>query len=515
MAEPTVNVTIRSDLKGTGLKDAAAGNDLLQKELAQTETALKATQTAAAKTDDTLKDHGKAARAAADDLDTTAKAADGAAKKGVNFGQAMLQGGRGVQDFSAAGIPGVVNNVESLASALGLGASAAGGFTLAFVAIEVLMRNWDTWFGPEKAEQAKAFWSAMTPDEAQMTRLREANEALENQAKNLERIAEARKASIQAEREADELLKKKAELWKDITPTPDERGDLPPLPGTEPETEAMKEARRKVEEKKAETQAKKGIFQGMDAATTEQQRRVDAMNQIATLPERTRLANDKDARALAGLDTSFDEAGGPNSPEQMKQAEEIRARMKRREAEMRSQIQSVPGLTDGLTGDPEKDREQLQARAAQERERLAQLEAQRLQAARDAEAAARAQAQAEQGVTGQASLENEQRATNAQRVLADNDPNMMIAPPPGQFAGSDERGGLTEALARLNAGQQQSTAAAQQVTQAADSVVAQSTQLQQKLTGALSILAEAIAAIGSKAQATASELEQYRDANRK
>ena len=495
-----VNIPIRATLQGNGLQQAAAGNDALQKELAQTQQELKETTKVAAQTDSALNDHGKA-------LKSTADASDAAAKKGGNFANAMLQGSRGVQDFAAAGIPGMVNNVEGLATALGLGASAAGGLTLALVAVEVLMKNWDTWFGEEKVKQAASFWSAMTPDEAQMTRLREANEALENQAKNLERIAEIRKADIQSQREEDAMLAKKAALWKDLTPTPEQRGDLPALPGTEPETPAMKEAKRKLAEKEAETQAKVGTFQGLDAATEAQRKRVEDMNRVATLPERVKLANYTDSGELAKLDTSFDDSGAPNSPAQMEQAEIIRRRMKQRADDMRAQLSAVPGLTDGLTGDPEKDKEALQAKAAQERERLAQLEAQRLQAARDAEAAARAQAQAEQGVTGQQQVQAETTAARGFGAIG-------LPPAPGQFAGADAQGGLTEALARLNEGQAQSRVAAQQVTQAADAVVTESTQLGQKTTGALSTLAATLRNTTSQLAALEAEFNSYRDSNR-
>jgi hypothetical protein len=54
------------------------------------------------------------------------------------FGMAMLQASRGIQDFQAAGIMGMVNNVEGLAMALGLGAGLSGVATLAFVALQVL-----------------------------------------------------------------------------------------------------------------------------------------------------------------------------------------------------------------------------------------------------------------------------------------------------------------------------------------------------------------------------------------
>jgi hypothetical protein len=56
-----------------------------------------------------------------------------------NMNMAILQASRGIQDFQAAGLMGMVNNVEGIASAFGLGAGVAGMATLAAVAIQSLM----------------------------------------------------------------------------------------------------------------------------------------------------------------------------------------------------------------------------------------------------------------------------------------------------------------------------------------------------------------------------------------
>jgi hypothetical protein len=398
---------------------------------------------------------GAAAKNTVADLDGQGVAFEKTSGKAANFGNAMLQGSRGIQDLSVAGIPGVVNNLEGLASALGLTAGAAGGITLVAVAVDLLVKNWDkieAAFGAP--EEVRAFWSAITPEEAQVKRLQDMATALENQAANYERIATARKAAIDAAREEEKQLEKRAELWKGITPTPKERGDLPPLPGTGPESQAMKDARAALAKSQEDVQAKMGTFQSLDAATEEQRRKVQEMNRIAALPERVKFANDQDARALAGLDTSFDEAGGANSPEQMRQAEEIRARIKQREADMRAQIKNVPGLTDGLTGDSEKDRAKLQERAREARETLANLEKQRVDAARRAEEAAQAQAKAEQGVATQSLNDTDATAAAGFKELG-------LPPAPRQFSGSDARGGLPD-MSRIADG-----AAAQELKEAA------------------------------------------------
>lgn len=421
-----------------------------------------------------------------DEIDTLRRTKDAGSKSAANFGQAILQGSRAVQDFSAVGIPGMVNNVEGIASAFGMSAKAAGGFTLAFVAVEVLMKNWDTWFGPEKAEQAKAFWSAVTPDEAYATRLREAAELNERIADSITRAGEARQKEM-------EQLTALSELWKGITQTPEERGDLPPLPGMAGPSKQTAAAQEKYA-----TEAAKAIQ--ADEAFKAQQARVDAMNRISSFDERVKFANERDLRELAGLDTSFDEAGGPNSPEAMKQAEEIRARMKRRREEMAAQIQAVPGLTDGLTGDPEKDRETLQQRAQQERDRLNDLNNQRLAAARDAQAA------------GQDFRNMQERDTQGAAAGAFRD--LGLPPGPGQFSGADERGGLTAGLQRLQEQRTASQAAAQQLTQATESVANDQAAMQQNLTTTLSLMSSVLKELNAGLSQVRGEVATLRDTTR-
>jgi hypothetical protein len=70
-----------------------------------------------------------------------ADSASGRSGKGgvAGFGQAMLTAGRMVDDFSAAGLRGIVNNFEGMAMALGLGGGIAGVVTIAAVAMNLLL----------------------------------------------------------------------------------------------------------------------------------------------------------------------------------------------------------------------------------------------------------------------------------------------------------------------------------------------------------------------------------------
>lgn len=80
----------------------------------------------------------QAAKSTKDLGDAAEKSGDKTRKGGANAAQALLTLGRGVQDFSAAGLGGVINNVEQFASALGLGAGIAGTATVAAVAVQLL-----------------------------------------------------------------------------------------------------------------------------------------------------------------------------------------------------------------------------------------------------------------------------------------------------------------------------------------------------------------------------------------
>lgn len=74
-------------------------------------------------------------RSLASEAEKAAGSLDKAGKSGVNMGQSLLQGGRAIQDFAQGGIGGILNNIEGVAAALGLGAGVAGAATVAGVAI--------------------------------------------------------------------------------------------------------------------------------------------------------------------------------------------------------------------------------------------------------------------------------------------------------------------------------------------------------------------------------------------
>jgi hypothetical protein len=65
------------------------------------------------------------------------KTTEQARSKVAGFGQSMMQAGRSVQDFQAAGLRGILNNIEGLTMSMGGTAGLAGVLTMAAVAFEV------------------------------------------------------------------------------------------------------------------------------------------------------------------------------------------------------------------------------------------------------------------------------------------------------------------------------------------------------------------------------------------
>lgn len=426
-----------------------------------------------------------------------AKAAADSAKKGLNFGEAMLQGSRGIQDLSVAGIPGVVNNLEGLASALGMTAAGAGGITLVAVAFDLLIRNWDKVQGAfGKPEEVKAFWSAMAPDDATQRRLDSFNTSLENQAANYERMAAAKKANVDASQKEAEIQKQLADLWKGVVPTPEERGDLPALPGMDTASPEMIKAVAEYQKAQADTQAKVGTFNALDQAVQQQQRRVQDINAVASFDQRRALANAADQAEISRL-SAFENEGGPVPADVAAQLATLRQRVADRDRQMRASVANVPGLTDALTGDPEKDRASLQQTAQREREQLQALEAQRLAAAREAEVAARGQAGAEQAVAGQSRVQREQMAAAAFQAGG-------LPPAPGQFLGADIMGGLTQADAQG----QEAARIAQQITALLQNLAAQRVQPLTDLSGGLQEFAASVSAEIGAVKGTVNALQQ-------
>lgn len=472
MSETTVNIAIKTTANTAGSQAAEAS-------LKQLSTELKETQRQMHKLSESSPDYAQVS-ARADELkgrlNDLGESSGRAATKGGNFAQAMLQGSRGVQDFAAAGIPGMVNNVESLATAMGVGAGAAGGLTLAFVGLELVMKNWPAImaaFGG--VEKTKAFWAAMTPDEAYTKKMNDAATAQERLADGIQRAVDARKAALEAQQAEDDWLEKRKKLWEDQQP----KDPLPPLPGTEKPSKELTKAARDQAGAEAQVQGSQAKFAAADKAVQDQEARVNAINKVATFDERLKAANAQDKESIGKLNLRVNRGGQVESPGDYAKLDELQKRIQERGRKLRSELTPVPGLTDGLTGDPEKDRESLGKRATDERAELERLKQERYQKAQAAES--------DRGQLDKAIVNtNETAKFDAEKRQAEAYKQLGLPPAPGAVQGNDAAAGFVAPIEQQGT---QVSNALKQVSQSVKGVFSQlqgsSSEMQQGLTQAL------------------------------
>jgi hypothetical protein len=194
--------------------------------------------------DAALDEVGMAAEKAAGGADKLEQSTAKLGKSGGNSAQALLQLGRGVQDFSAAGILGITNNVEGLAQALGLGAGIAGTATLAVVGLQlltpVLKKLSESFSDAGALAEAAAIKKLGEEAEKLKERLRELAgahtaraQAMEKENQATERqiaLAEQRRAN--AKKEADEETRRqKAAVAMEGAPGLDEQRRAPSMKG--------------------------------------------------------------------------------------------------------------------------------------------------------------------------------------------------------------------------------------------------------------------------------------------
>src|SRR4051812_48684462 len=85
-----------------------------------------------------------------DEIEGLSKAAGNGSSKVAGFGQSALQMGRITQDFAQGGLGGILNNIEGLTMALGMGSGLAGILTIVGVGFLTLK------------PQIMAFWEALS-----------------------------------------------------------------------------------------------------------------------------------------------------------------------------------------------------------------------------------------------------------------------------------------------------------------------------------------------------------------
>lgn len=179
MSTPSrVDINIVANANTAGLRDVTAAAD---------------------QADASLKKLDGASATAATGSQKLGQAQDKAAGSGRNMGNAMLQGSRAIQDLQY-GLPGVVNNLEGIASALGMGAGVAGVVTVLAVAFQQL--------GPVIAKAlAELDVSKIKTDgiqslKDQLSGVIEVKSAAEQSAEKLAAALEKSRAAFQAESDA-------------------------------------------------------------------------------------------------------------------------------------------------------------------------------------------------------------------------------------------------------------------------------------------------------------------------
>jgi len=518
MSELAVNIPIRTTANTAGTTAVTKSLETLETEvkqltqqmrqLATDSDAFNETRTRLATLNDEIKvlKHGK----------------DEAAGSARNFGQAMLQGSRGVQDFAAAGIPGMVNNVESLATAMGLGASAAGGLTLAFVGVELIMKNWPAIkaaFGSK--DEMKDFWSSLTPEDSYKTSLREVAEYQERLASAIERASEARKKALETQQQEADWLESQKKKWEAVLPE-----KLPELPGMGGPSAGLVKAANNQAGEETKYDAELAKFRNLDAATEKQKKEITDTEKRMNLDVllQSQLKADEE-----------EEANLPSGPDRWSKQNEIRARMEQRRKQTQAEQQglgSVP-LTGQLTGDGEKDVEVLKASLAEAKERLNDLENKRLEAAGAVESQRGNVEQATQATSRAAATDREAEGITAAKA--------GLLPLPGQFAGADAAMGippqdpakdafnkgvsaLDEAVgdgkgdtsaevqviermrAAIESGKMDRAAALERALREMESLQANGSEMEQRLTSTLSAFAQTMASLASRLSAIEGEV---------
>lgn len=124
----------------------------------------------------------KASTRLAISTEEVAEAAEKAKGKVAGFGQSALQSGRVIQDFAQGGLGGILNNIEGLTMALGLGPGLAGVLTIAGVALMV--------FKPQLEELAKSFGALKPPIVDDLTSVDGLTEALKRNSESLKKMSE-------------------------------------------------------------------------------------------------------------------------------------------------------------------------------------------------------------------------------------------------------------------------------------------------------------------------------------
>jgi hypothetical protein len=173
--------------------------------------------------------------------DTLKTSTDEVKKSTVNMGRSMLESGRIVQDFAQGGIPGILNNIEGLTLALGLGSGLAGVLTIVGVGIAFL--------GPKIKEWAESLGSGEEKTKDWGTALQQLDRDLAATKKELEEYTKKQALTNDEVERANELSAKQVELEEKKTAEAKKQADIKKLMALKPEgvEEAEKERAKQLQ----------------------------------------------------------------------------------------------------------------------------------------------------------------------------------------------------------------------------------------------------------------------------
>ena len=367
MADSTVNIKLVTTANTSGADQTTAA-------VKKVEQATKAANSAEAQ-------RSASAAAAATSLNALHGSQERAAGSSRNMGNALLQGSRALQDMQY-GLAGAVNNLEGIASALGLGAGVAGIVTVLAVTVQTLGPKVVEWFNSldsdgKRLDDFKSKLSASA--DALLGEWSPATQAASDASDAFKGKIEAEKAALDSLAgslsSSLDLLKQRNKLTADIGENEDAAAiEEIKAKGLPAEQEAGEIARIRIARLNALKQAAEGEIvaeekvaqANLDNAEAAAQQAAERQKQLEAEKQRTLLRAEL-LKEIGGEEEVKDDKGNITTP--------ARRGAVQRVADAQKQVDAAHGIE----GDNTEALATANARLAQERQRLADLEAEAAQ----------------------------------------------------------------------------------------------------------------------------------------
>lgn len=369
-AANTVHVSIEASADGKALDEFAKSQHEVSK-------AIKGTETAA-----------KSVEAPIEKAGTAGKKAAGKRGGRGGGGEGMLQLAQTLDDVQY-GARGVMNNIPGLAMAFGVPTAAASALSIAVLAVVTAVEQLKKITAEGESEK---FLGALTPDEESLARMDRFTAALKAQADEYERLRNSRKLAAEDAKAEAEFEAEKARLNMAGTPE-DQTGGIAVIRDFEA---GGKQRQAALNAGRDNVGASVGRVNSLDSQYAAQKKIVDDTERRDLLLRQLNAAKAITAERAAhdaAMDAQRYNTSGmalavPESKYTKGEAARAAADAARIQQEMKGL--SMPAVSQPLTGDAEKDFEILRAALAAEKERLAVIKEQRLEAAQKARAEAEA-----------------------------------------------------------------------------------------------------------------------------